>query len=184
VTATVLFAFYAVVAIAGALGLVSANKLLHGVVSLLATLVAMGGLYLLLDMEFLAAMQLFVYGGAITILVLFALMLSGQRAEADDRAPMRLRWLPAVVSVGFFAAMALAVSQAPWQISPTHIHDTESIATILFSRYVLPFEIAGLSLTIALIGAVVIARQDDMAGVEDVDSQQVAQPAEEEEVPA
>ena len=43
--------------------------------------------------------------------------------------------------------------------------DTAAIATILFSRYVLPFEIAGLSLTIALIGAVVIARQDDMVGV-------------------
>ena len=82
-----LFYFYAALALAGALGLVASRKLLHGAMSLFVTLVAVGGLYLLLGMEFLAAMQLFVYGGAITILVMFALMLSGPRAEQDDRAP-------------------------------------------------------------------------------------------------
>ncbi len=164
-TATVLFYFYAALALAGALGLVSARKLLHGVMSLFATLVAMGGLYLLLGMEFLAAMQLFVYGGAVTVLVMFALMLAGPRAEADDRAPLRLRWLPAIVCAVFFVAIALVVARTQWDVVPPHTLDTAAIATILFSRYVLPFEIAGLSLTIALIGAVVIGRQDDMVGV-------------------
>ncbi|MDR3685454.1 MAG: NADH-quinone oxidoreductase subunit J [Coriobacteriia bacterium] len=164
-TTTILFYFYAVVAIAGALGLVSAKKLLHGVMSLFATLVAMGGLYLLLGMEFLAAMQLFVYGGAITILVMFALMLSGPKVEQAENTPLRSRWFPAIISVVFFVAIALVVAQAKWDVVAPHALDTAAIATILFSRYVLPFEIAGLSLTIALIGAVVIARQDDMVGV-------------------
>jgi NADH-quinone oxidoreductase subunit J len=164
-TTAVLFYLYAAIAIAGALGLVLATKLLHGVLSLFATLVAMGGLYLLLGMEFLAAMQLFVYGGAITILVMFALMLSGPGAEQDDRAPLRKRWLPAIVAVAFFVAIAMVIWRTQWDIVPPHVLDTASIATILFSRYVLPFEIAGLSLTIALIGSVVIARQDDMVGV-------------------
>ena len=164
-TATILFYFYAAIALAGALGLVSARKLLHGVISLFATLVAMGGLYLLLGMEFLAAMQLFVYGGAITVLVMFALMLAGPRAEEDDRAPLRQRWLPVIICAVFFAAIAMVVWRTQWDIVPPHMLDTAAIATILFSRYVLPFEIAGLSLTIALIGAVVIARQDDMVGV-------------------
>jgi NADH-quinone oxidoreductase subunit J len=165
VTTAVLFYFYAAIAIAGALGLVSATKLLHGVMALFATLVAVGGLYLLLGMEFLAAMQLFVYGGAITILVMFALMLSGPRAEQDDRAVLRKRWVPAIISAAFFGAIATVVWRTQWNIVPPHLLDTAAIATILFSRYVLPFEIAGLSLTIALIGSVVIARQDDMVGV-------------------
>ena len=166
-TAAALFYFYATVSVAGALGLVTARKLLHGVLSLLATLVAIGGLYLLLGMEFLAAMQLFVYGGAITVLVLFALMLAGPRAESDDRARGVVRWASAIVCAVFFVALALVVSRTAWDIAPTHIHDTASIAMILFSRYVLPFEIAGLSLTIALIGAVVIARQDEMRETSD-----------------
>jgi NADH-quinone oxidoreductase subunit J len=165
VTTTILFYLYAAVAVAGALGLVSATKLLHGVMSLFATLVAMGGLYLLLGMEFLAAMQLFVYGGAITVLVMFALMLSGPRAEKDDHVPTRMRILPAIVAVAFFAAISWVVWRTQWDIVSPHALDTAAIATILFSRYVLPFEIAGLSLTIALIGSVVIARQDDMVGV-------------------
>ena len=164
-TETILFYFYAAVAVAGALGLVSARKLLHGVMSLLATLVAMGGLYLLLGMEFLAAMQLFVYGGAVTVLVMFALMLAGPRVEIDDRAPWRRLWFPVLVCGVFFGAIAAVVWRTQWDIVPVHVHDTASIAMILFSRYVLPFEIAGLSLTIALIGAIVIARQDDMRGV-------------------
>jgi NADH-quinone oxidoreductase subunit J len=164
VTTTVLFYFYAVIAIVGALGLVSASKLLHGVMSLFATLVAMGGLYLLLGMEFLAAMQLFVYGGAVTVLVLFALMLSGPRAEEPDLASLRKTWFPAVISAVFFVAIAVVVARTQWDVVPPHVLDTAGIATILFSRYVLPFEIAGLSLTIALIGSIVIARQDDMEG--------------------
>jgi NADH-quinone oxidoreductase subunit J len=182
-TGAVLFYFYAAVAIAGALGLVTASKLLHGVMALLATLVAIAGLYLLLGMEFLAAMQLFVYGGAVTVLVLFALMLAGPRAEADDRARGIVRWVSAIVCASFFVLIALVVSRTAWNIAPVHIHDTASIAMILFSRYVLPFEIAGLSLTIALIGAVVIARQDDVRGAQPEASTPTTQLAEEEGSP-
>jgi NADH-quinone oxidoreductase subunit J len=168
---TILFYVYGAAALAGALGLVLARKLLHGVVALFATLVAIAGLYLILGMEFLAAMQLFVYGGAVTVLVMFALMLAGPRAEADDRTRSRLRWAAGIVAVAFAAAFVAVVSRTTWDIAPTQVvHDTASIATILFSRYVLPFEIAGLSLTIALIGAVVIARQDDVAGSAEPDA--------------
>jgi NADH-quinone oxidoreductase subunit J len=113
-------------------------------------------------MEFLAAMQLFVYGGAITVLVMFALMLAGPRAETVDKTRRAQRWAAGIVAGLFALAVGFIVATAEWQVVPAHIHDTASIATILFSRYALPFEIAGLSLTIALIGAVVIARQDDL----------------------
>jgi NADH-quinone oxidoreductase subunit J len=158
----VFFYIYAAVALAGALGLVFLRNLVHAVMSLFATLVAVAALFLLLGSQFLAAMQLFVYGGAITILVLFVLMLTGPRPEAGGRSKEVVRLLSAGLCAVFFGAIAMIIWQAPWKISPIRIHDTASIATILFSRYVLPFEIAGLSLTIALIGAVVLAREDDI----------------------
>lgn len=157
-----LFYLYAAVAAAGALWLVSARDLVHGALGLLATLVAIAGLYLLLGSEFLAAMQLFVYGGAITVLVLFALMIAGPRVRSDVRSNRAILWTSGVLAALFFAGIAAVILRSGWTISSPQAHDTASIATILFSRYVLPFEIAGLSLTLALIGAVVIAREDDV----------------------
>jgi len=177
-TSLVFFYVYAAVAVAGALGLVFARNLVHAVMSLFATLIAIAALFLLLGSQFLAAMQLFVYGGAITILVLFVLMLTGPRPEAGGRSKEIVRLLSAGLCVVFFGAIAMIIWQAQWRISPSRIHDTASIATILFSRYVLPFEIAGLSLTIALIGAVVLAREDDVIEAMEADADTLAAGAE------
>jgi NADH-quinone oxidoreductase subunit J len=164
VSASILFYLYAAVAHAGAIALVTARNLIHGAMGLLATLVAVGGLFLLLGSEFLAAMQLFVYGGAITVLILFGLMLAGPRVGQEQRPRRFVLWAAGVVSALFFAAVVAVLWQTDWHVTAPVVHDTASIATILFSRYVLPFEIAGLSLTIALIGAIVIAREDDVRG--------------------
>jgi NADH-quinone oxidoreductase subunit J len=181
-TSLVFFYIYAAVAVAGALGLVFLRNLVHAVMSLFATLIAIAALFLLLGSQFLAAMQLFVYGGAITILVLFVLMLTGPRPEAGGRSKEVVRLLSAGLCAVFFGAIAMIIWQAQWKISPSIvIHDTASIATILFSRYVLPFEIAGLSLTIALIGAVVLAREDDI--IEAIDAEATAGPAHTDSVP-
>ena len=161
-TSAVLFYLYAIIAIAGALALVWAKNLLHGALGLFATIIAIGGLFLLLGSEFLAAMQLFVYGGAITVLIMFALMLAGPRVNHEDRASRVVYAVAGVVCALFFVGVALVLLRTGWHLSAPIVHDTASIATILFSRYVLPFEIAGLSLTIALIGAIVIAREDDV----------------------
>lgn len=158
---TVFFYIYALVAVAGAIGLVLAPKLVHAVMSLFATLFSMAALYLLLGSEFLAAMQLFVYGGAVTVLVLFVLMLARPAPEATaNRGPLRL--LAGAVSLAFFGVLAVTLGNAEFSIQASQVHTTASLASILFSRYVLPFEIAGLVLTIALIGAIVLAREDDV----------------------
>ena len=163
-TQAILFYLYAAIALAGALVLVRARNLLHGALGLFATIIAIGGLFLLLGSEFLAAMQLFVYGGAITVLIMFALMLAGPRVNSEDQPSRAVYWLAGIVSAAFFVAVALVLWRTEWHLSAPVVHDTASIAEILFSRYVLPFEIAGLSLTIALIGSIVIAREDDVLG--------------------
>lgn len=158
----VFFYLYALVAVAGAVGLVTARKLIHAVMSFFAALVAIAGLFLLLGSEFLAAMQLFVYGGAMTVLMLFALMFTGAIPTGDNRAKSAVKWLALAVTGTFFGLLVSAYVSAGWAISPTHPMDVAAIASILFSRLVVPFEIAGLALTIALIGAIVLAREDDV----------------------
>lgn len=159
---TVFFYLYASVAVAGAIGLVSAKHLIHAAMSFFATLLAVAALFLLLGSEFLAAMQLFVYGGAMTVLVLFALMFTGSSPGGGRPTGWAIRWLGAAVSAGFFVLLTVAFSAADWRLAPAEPMGVEAIATIMFSRLVVPFEIAGLALTIALIGAIVLAREDDV----------------------
>jgi NADH-quinone oxidoreductase subunit J len=158
----VIFYIYAAVAVAGAIGLVSAKQLVHGAMSFFATLIAIAGLFLLLGSEFLAAMQLFVYGGAMTVLILFALMFTGGSPEGGDSTKPAVRWLAFAVVASFFGVLVAAFASAGWKIAPSAPMDVAAIANIMFSRLVVPFEIAGLALTIALIGAIVIAREDDV----------------------
>ena len=157
----VFFYLYAALAVAGALGLVLAKRLAHSLLSVFATLLSVAALFLLLGSEFLAAMQLFVYGGAVTILMLFALMLSGEAAESEDGLAPQVAWIAGVVCVAFFVMLALTIGSADWPLAPAETIDTATIATILFSKYLVPFEIAGLALTVALIGSIVMSRDGD-----------------------
>lgn len=165
------FYFYAIVAVAGAVGLVAARHLIHAAMSFFASLLAVAALFLLMGSEFLAAMQLFVYGGAMTVLILFALMFTGASPEGGRSTGPAIRWLGAAVAASLFALLVVAFASAGWIVSPSEPMSVDAIATIMFSRLVVPFEIAGLALTIALIGAIVLAREDDViAAIETVDA--------------
>jgi NADH:ubiquinone oxidoreductase subunit 6 (subunit J) len=89
-------------------------------------------------------------------------MLAGPRVNHEDRPTRVVYWVAGAVCALFFVGVALVLVRTGWHVTDPVVHTTASIAEILFSRYVLPFEIAGLSLTIALIGAIVIAREDDV----------------------
>lgn len=157
----ILFYVYAAVAVIGAIGMVSSPKLVHAVMWLFATLFAIAALYLSLGSEFLAAMQLFVYGGAVTVLVLFVLMLARPTETATSKPRATRTIAAAVLCAAFFAALAATLGGASFSHDVAGAHDTAQLAQILFSRYALPFELAGLALTIALIGAIVLAREED-----------------------
>lgn len=154
-----LFIVYAAGAVIGALGLVGSKRLVHGVMWLLVSLVSIGALFLSMGSGFLGALQLFVYGGAITILVLFVLMLSQPSPEAVERPAPATRRTGLLTSAALFAVVATAatgLTTPPAADAP----DVARLAETLFTRYLVPFEIAGLLLTIALVGAIVIARPE------------------------
>lgn len=172
----VLFYAYAAASVIGAIGMVVARKLVHAVGFMLITLCSIAALYLAIGSEFLAAMQLFVYGGAVTVLAMFVLMLTRQGADeqagedhGESRSKAAVRWIALFVCLTLFAVLAMTFASSEWELAAEAPHTTESIATILFSRYVLPFEIAGLALTIALIGAIVLAREDDLIDASAID---------------
>jgi len=169
---TFLFYCYAALAVIGAIGLVRAHKLLHSVAWTLLALSAVAGLYFSLGSEFLGAMQLFVYGGAVTILTLFVVMLTRQGAQEQEKedssagapasAKASIKRLAALaISLVLFCMLAIVFVVTPWETVVPSPQTSASLAEILFSRYMLPFEIVGLALTIALIGAIVLAREDD-----------------------
>lgn len=157
----VFFYLYATIAVTGALGLVLARRLVHAVMSLFATLFAIAALYLLLGSQFLAAMQLFVYGGAVTVLVLFVLMLTRTDEDPADKPRRGVTWVALGTCAALFGLLAVTLGSAHYPAGMETVHTTASLAEILFSRYVLPFEVAGLALTIALIGAIVLAREEE-----------------------
>jgi NADH-quinone oxidoreductase subunit J len=154
--------FWAVSAliVTGALGAVMLQNLVHAALSLVAALLGIAGIYLLLGSEFLALVQLLVYGGGVTILLLFGVMLTRavDNPVIADGSQKPFAFGVALLIGGIFVA---AVVDATWD-------DGAGAATLsirelgerLFRDFGIPFEIASLVLLVALVGAIAIARTE------------------------
>ncbi len=156
--------FYAIGALTlvSALGVVVFRSVVYCTLSLLVSLLAVAGLYILLFAEFIALVQVLLYGGAITILVLLALMLTPLRRgpPALDN-PQRL--LALLASLAAFAVLGITVAITKWgtPVAEPDIVKLTDLGNTLFSQWVIPFEVASLILLVALIGAIIIAREAD-----------------------
>ena len=153
--------FYAVGAISllAGLGVVLSKNIVSSALFLLIALGGVAGAFVLLYAEFLALVQILIYGGAIVIVILFAIMLT--RTEDFRISGEHRQWpLAAVVSTGLLILMiASFTSDADLFNSGSRSHvDLDTLGTVLFTEWTIPFEVASLVLLIALIGAVVISR--------------------------
>ena len=152
-----LFILLAVLTLGGALGVVLTRNVVHAALALLLSLMAVAGVYLILFAEFLALVQVLIYGGAVTIVLVFAIMLT--RGSEYPRISDNRQWpLAAVAALGL-----LGVLIPSFLIQS--VKDTEAqhpvfgdLANSLFTRWAIPFEVASLVLLVALIGAIIIAR--------------------------
>ncbi len=158
----VIFYFVAAVTVAGALGVVTARNAVHSALFLILSLMAVAGLFILLAAEFLAIVQVLVYGGAVTILILFAMMLTRVRDKPDalngPQAPFA-----ALTAATFMITSIVAITQTkfPGESDKINVIAFEDLANALFTTWAVPFEIASLVLIVALIGAIVIARGEE-----------------------
>lgn len=161
------FAVCAGAAIAGALFTVLAKNPIRGAMGLLLMILSIAGLFLALHAQFLAAIQLIVYAGAIVVLFLFVIMLLGPSATppADHRGRVPRSFGAALFAGGGIAAMVLLVRSAPTgpvQLPPGALDNdfgsVDAFGRIIFSHGLLPFELSSALLMVAIIGAVAVAR--------------------------
>ena len=160
--AAVIFYVVAIAAVIGGLSMVMQSDMIRSALSLVLALACVAVVYLLLSADFLAMVQIVVYVGAIMILMLFAIMLTPGQVELPAMAERGQRAMAAVVAAVVGGIALFAVLGQPWSVRPVplNVPTTERIGERLFTTYVLPFEIASLLLTAAMIGAIVIARED------------------------
>jgi NADH-quinone oxidoreductase subunit J len=152
-----LFILLAVLTLGGGLGVVVTRNVVHAALALLLSLVAVAGVYLILFAEFLALVQVLIYGGAVIIVLLFAIMLT--RTSEYPRISDNRQWpLAAVAALGLLGVLVPA-------FLINSVDDTKGqnpvfgeLANSLFTRWAIPFEVASLVLLVALIGAIIIAR--------------------------
>jgi NADH-quinone oxidoreductase subunit J len=156
-------AFLLVLAItfAGALIAVLARNILHAVMGLIVCFFGVAGLYIFLGSEFVAAMQLLIYVGAVCIAIMFAIMLSEplyKPAAMPD--PMKVGLAAAVAAV-VFGVIALLVKGTAWvkAIPVSTDWSPEAIGRALLTRYVVVFELISVVLLVAIIGAITTARR-------------------------
>jgi len=159
----VIFIILSAVALIGALGVVVSRKLFHAALFLVLSFVGVAGYYILLEAEFLAMIQILVYVGAISILIIFAIMLSRRLMSPEFRAQNE-QWLWGLVAaVVLFGILVFLLVQVNWPVAQADVPDgtlTElGKALVDPEQYLLVFEVASVLLLVALVGAVIIARE-------------------------
>jgi len=160
------FAFMslALVAVIGGVLLLNLTKVIHMVVALVFTFVSIAGIYILLSAEFIAVIQVMIYSGAITIIMLFGIMLTRHHSDDEEQKTSPWRKLLLLLGVlGFGAAVYYGIYDLNFEAVPNTLHEnnTEQIGMALYSKYIIPFELMSVILLVALVGAIVLARKDD-----------------------
>jgi NADH-quinone oxidoreductase subunit J len=158
--------FYVLAAglLASGLFMILARNVVHAVLAMVVNFAVTGALYLLLHAPFLAIIQITIYAGAIMVLFLFVVMILGKRDVALDEplAGQRLLGVAGVLLLGFVLVWATATGNAlpkpPAATVPDAFGSAQAMGAVLFTQFVLPFEVVSVLLLVAVIGAVVIGR--------------------------
>ncbi|RJQ45212.1 MAG: NADH-quinone oxidoreductase subunit J [Gaiellales bacterium] len=157
-TAFYILAFMVVVF---AIGVVSFKNLIHSALSMVLCFIAVAGIYILLHAELIAAAQVLIYVGAISILIIFAIMLTRHRTGDLKLFFSRQSWLAlvfvAVATIVFTAVLGSANYRSE---SLAQNPEDEKIAELVFNSYAFPFEVVSLVLLVAIVGAVLLAKRE------------------------
>jgi NADH:ubiquinone oxidoreductase subunit 6 (subunit J) len=157
-----LFVLLAGVMIFSALLVVTLRDIIRCGLALISCFAALAGLYVLLGAPLLAATQVLVYIGAIAVLILFAVMLT-QAKSAPIRLVFQTQAIPAAIAAIVLAVLigAAAVATDWGEVGQRIATGTDALASLIFTDYVLPFEVVSVLLLTAVIGAVYLARRGD-----------------------
>jgi len=172
----ILFFMFATIAVVAALNVILQRNPIYCAIGLIVTLCSLAGLFLTLSAQFIAAIQIIVYAGAIMVLFVFTIMLLNVRSEEAkvDRQKF-LRWLAVplfLALLGEVYYVVRTVNNPPPQIPatgtapPVEILGTvESIGREMFTSYLLPFEATSVLILMAIVGAMLLARREKASDV-------------------
>lgn len=162
---SVLFFAFAAIAVSAAILVIVHRNPVYSALFLILTLFAVAGLFVLLNAPFIAAVHVIIYAGAIMVLFLFVVLLMDLKEPRAQTKGLKLAQAFGIVAAAvllvevmlfFKAGLADAVDMTP--VHPEVVGDTESIGSLLFTRYLFPFEVASVLLLSAIIGAVLLAK--------------------------
>ena len=159
---SVLFFLLAVGVVGGGIAVVTLRNIIHSAVAMMVCFGSLAGMYALLGAPIVAAAQVLIYLGAISVLILFAIMLT-QAGDANLPAPYhRQTPIAVVIGLAIIGMVGWAIVQTDWGLAVEAAEATvEAIATAIFSEFALPFEIISLLLLVAIIGAIYLARRPE-----------------------
>ncbi len=158
----IIFYIFAAITLLSALFVVTTRNIVHSAFYLMFTFFGVAGIYVLLGADFIAISQILIYVGGILILLLFGVMLTNKITNVEIRTGT-VHMLPAAIASGIFMGAVVAVMVwTEWKSEPSEIPltTTKDIGRLLLTDYVLIFELLGILLLVALIGAASIARRD------------------------
>lgn len=166
-----LFFVFALTAVVGAILLIVAREPIHSALALIVVMISLALLYVLLGAEFIAAVQIIVYAGAVMVLFVFVIMLlnAGEEERTDWSRMAKYVGIPLAILLLFWMAhwMARAAvgSAAGYARSETYVtpSTTVDLSKLLFTTYLLPFEVTSILILIAILGALVLAKKEEKA---------------------
>ena len=161
----IIFFVFAAVAVFGAVSLILQKHPIHSALSLIVVMVALAGLYLLMGAEFVAAVQIIVYGGAIMVLFVFVIMLLNEGLEERTSFSNLATYagIPLALAVSGFIAAAIARTGGylPAPVPNGALTSTKTLSMLLFTEFVYPFELTSFLILVAILGAIVLAQREN-----------------------
>src|SRR5258707_14828468 len=161
----VIFFLLAALAVLGAVSLILQRQPIHSALSLILVMVGLAGLCLLMGAEFIAAVQIIVYGGAVMVLFVFVIMLlnAGEEERTNFSKLATFGGIPLALALGGVIPAAIPRSSRHLPPPPANgvMSSTKEISKLLFSEFVYPFELTSFLILVAILGAIVLAQREN-----------------------
>jgi len=161
----IIFLVLAALAVLGAVSLILQRHPIHSALSLIVVMVALAGLYLLMGAEFVAAVQIIVYGGAIMVLFVFVIMLLNAGAEERTNFSKLATYAGVPLAVAIAGLIAAAILKSSGNLSTAGPHgaltSTKNLSMLLLREFVYPFELTSFLVLVAILGAIVLAQREN-----------------------
>jgi NADH-quinone oxidoreductase subunit J len=159
----ILFFAFAALAVIGAVALIALHEPIHSALALILVMISLAVLYLLLGAEFIAAVQIIVYAGAIMVLFVFVIMLLNAREEERTNLSRLARYVGMPLGILLTLQLAYWIARGAAGHVATQVAtaaSTRALSNLLFRAFVFPFELTSILILIAILGAVVLAKKE------------------------